>query len=156
MNFQEARNTVKQEGAIYKISGFDVARSNTHFKLSDSNVLIYFNNLKKFFEIRTPLFRFGDYRHHMALANTNTRLPSKLVYFYCPKNSRFIIQSLSFCFVDILGFVGFTYFLFTIFIYSSLQLYNDVYQCFLTNCVMLMHLFFDRHHVHVQQHLQIM
>ncbi|KAH0927090.1 hypothetical protein HID58_019346, partial [Brassica napus] len=66
-------------GAPSVSSGFDVARSNTHFKLSDSNVLIYFNNLKKFFEITTPLFRFGDYRHHMALANTNTRLPSKLV-----------------------------------------------------------------------------
>nr|VDC60245.1 unnamed protein product [Brassica rapa] len=70
------------EGSVYSLSGFDVARANPKFRLSDSPVSIRFND-GTFFEpktdsdkdIPTELFRFRSHEQLLALANTNRELP---------------------------------------------------------------------------------
>ncbi|KAG2255018.1 hypothetical protein Bca52824_074312 [Brassica carinata] len=54
-----------REGAIYELSGFDVTRSNNHFKLCDSVVSIRLNEFTKMVEVpavanpmSTEMFRF--------------------------------------------------------------------------------------------------
>ncbi|KAF2574912.1 hypothetical protein F2Q70_00001723 [Brassica cretica] len=84
------------EGSVYFLSGFDIARSNPKFRLSDSPVSIRFND-ETFFEtktdsdkdIPTELFRFRSHEQLLTLANTNRDLPGKLflnatsgTYFY--------------------------------------------------------------------------
>ncbi|XP_033144119.1 uncharacterized protein LOC103848292 [Brassica rapa] len=56
------------EGSVYSLSGFDVARANPKFRLSDSPVSIRFND-------GTELFRFRSHEQLLALANTNRELP---------------------------------------------------------------------------------
>ncbi|KAF2538557.1 hypothetical protein F2Q68_00019764 [Brassica cretica] len=70
------------EGSVYFLSGFDIARSNPKFRLSDSPVSIRFND-ETFFEtktdsdkdIPTELFRFRSHEQLLTLANTNRDLP---------------------------------------------------------------------------------
>ncbi|CAH8386126.1 unnamed protein product [Eruca vesicaria subsp. sativa] len=70
-------------GATYELSGFDVTRSNNHFKLCDYVVSIWLNEFKKMVEvpavapIPTELFRFRSLEELMALANTNVHLPAE-------------------------------------------------------------------------------
>ncbi|WZZ72665.1 hypothetical protein YC2023_084035 [Brassica napus] len=40
-----------REGALYELSGFDVTRSNNHFKLCNSNVAIRLNQSTKMVEV---------------------------------------------------------------------------------------------------------
>lgn len=54
-----------REGAMYELSGFDVTRSNSHFKLCDSVVSIRLNEFTKMVEVAavanpipTEMFRF--------------------------------------------------------------------------------------------------
>ncbi|KAF8050973.1 hypothetical protein N665_1839s0004 [Sinapis alba] len=67
---------------MYELSGFDVTRSNNHFKLGDSVVSIRLNEFTKMIEvpavanpIRTEIFRFRSLEELKALANTNVPLP---------------------------------------------------------------------------------
>nr|VDD33264.1 unnamed protein product [Brassica oleracea] len=70
------------EGSVYSLSGFDVARANPKFRLSDSQVSIRFND-GTFLEtktdsdkdIPTELFRFCSHEQLLTLANTNRELP---------------------------------------------------------------------------------
>ncbi|RID80083.1 hypothetical protein BRARA_A02776 [Brassica rapa] len=70
------------EGSIYSLSGFNVARSNPKFRLSDSPVSIRLND-ETFFEtktdsdkdIPTEIFRFHSHEQLLALTNTNRELP---------------------------------------------------------------------------------
>ncbi|KAL0752773.1 hypothetical protein Bca101_090440 [Brassica carinata] len=71
-----------REGAMYELSGFDVTRSNSHFKLCDSVVSIRLNEFTKLVEVAavanpipTEMFRFRTLEELMALANTNVHLP---------------------------------------------------------------------------------
>ena len=67
---------------MYELSGFDVSRSNNHFKLFDSVVAIWLNEFTKMVEvpavanhIPTEMFRFRSVEQLMSLANTNVELP---------------------------------------------------------------------------------
>ncbi|KAG5384235.1 hypothetical protein IGI04_035705, partial [Brassica rapa subsp. trilocularis] len=67
---------------MYELRGFDVSRSNTHFKLCDSVVSIRLNEFTKMVEVAaianpipTEMFRFRTLDELMALANTNIHLP---------------------------------------------------------------------------------
>ncbi|KAF8117700.1 hypothetical protein N665_0008s0054 [Sinapis alba] len=69
-------------GSMYSISGFDVARCAQNFRLSDSSLLIRFNDstsLEVLTDPVTPLptegFRFRNQSELTGLANTNTQLP---------------------------------------------------------------------------------
>ncbi|CAN6823652.1 unnamed protein product [Brassica oleracea] len=69
-------------GSMYTISGFDVARCAQSFRLSDSPLMIRFNDLTSFDEITEPVsplpeegFRFRNQTESVGLANTNTQLP---------------------------------------------------------------------------------
>ncbi|KAF3512814.1 hypothetical protein F2Q69_00007877 [Brassica cretica] len=67
-------------GSMYTISGFDVARCAQSFRLSDSPLMIRFNDLTSFDEITEPVsplpeegFRFCNQTKSVGLANTNTQ-----------------------------------------------------------------------------------
>ncbi|CAN6889390.1 unnamed protein product, partial [Brassica oleracea] len=69
-------------GAMYSIAGFDVARCAQNFRLSDSSLMIRFNESTSFDEIDEPVpalpketFWFRDQSELLGLANTNTQLP---------------------------------------------------------------------------------
>ena len=73
---------VLREGAMYELSGFDVTRSNNHFKICNSVVAIRFNESTKIVEvpdvtnpILTEMFRFRNVEQLMSLINTNVVLP---------------------------------------------------------------------------------
>ncbi|XP_013631145.1 PREDICTED: uncharacterized protein LOC106336758 [Brassica oleracea var. oleracea] len=69
-------------GAMYSIADFDVARCAQNFRLSDSSLMIRFNESTSFDEIDDPVsalpeeaFRSHDQSELLGLANTNTQLP---------------------------------------------------------------------------------
>ncbi|KAF8049881.1 hypothetical protein N665_2102s0004 [Sinapis alba] len=69
-------------GSMYSVAGFDVARCNPNFRLSDSSLLIRFNDttsLSVLTEPSSPLpdecFRFRSDSEFFGLANSNTQLP---------------------------------------------------------------------------------
>ncbi|KAG2312558.1 hypothetical protein Bca52824_024115 [Brassica carinata] len=64
MNRLNTFRELLREGAMYELSGFDVNRSDNHFKLCDSVVSIQLNNCK-----------FRSLEQLIALANTNIQLP---------------------------------------------------------------------------------
>ncbi|KAG2328260.1 hypothetical protein Bca52824_010988 [Brassica carinata] len=73
-------------GTMYSISGFDVARCAQNFRLSDSSLLIRFNESTSFEELTEPVsslpeegFRFRNQWELFGLANTNTQLPGILI-----------------------------------------------------------------------------
>lgn len=82
-------NTFKHllnNGGLYAISGFDVTRSNHHFKLCDSPVSIRFTEKTSFVQvpethtsIPKEMFRYRDYDQLVALANTNSELPGQSI-----------------------------------------------------------------------------
>ncbi|RID77832.1 hypothetical protein BRARA_A00711 [Brassica rapa] len=70
---------------MYSISGFDVARCAQRYRLSDSPLLIRFNELTDFEELTEPVsplpeegFRFRNQSELAGLANTNAQLPGGL------------------------------------------------------------------------------
>ncbi|CAN6882663.1 unnamed protein product [Brassica oleracea] len=75
-------NATIMQATIYSISGFDVARCAQSYRLSDSPLLIRFNELTDFEELTEPVsplleegFRFRNQSELAGLANTNTQLP---------------------------------------------------------------------------------
>lgn len=76
------------EGSIYSLSGFDVTRSNSNFRLSDASVSIQFSDGTMFVQVTdsdkvipTEMFWFRSYDQILALANTNRQLPGLLLTF---------------------------------------------------------------------------
>ncbi|XP_013745959.1 uncharacterized protein LOC106448646 [Brassica napus] len=72
-------------GKMYSISGFDVARCAQRYRLSDSPLLIRFNELTDFEELTEPVsplpeegFRFRNQSELAGLANTNAQLPGEI------------------------------------------------------------------------------
>ncbi|KAG2295345.1 hypothetical protein Bca52824_042014 [Brassica carinata] len=70
------------KGSLYTLTGFDVTRSNTNFRLTDAPFSIRFNEgteLEKIptsvRHIPTELFRFMPYTQILELANTGKQLP---------------------------------------------------------------------------------
>ncbi|CAN7094749.1 replication protein A 70 kDa DNA-binding subunit A [Brassica rapa] len=70
------------EGSLYTLTGFDVTRSNTNFRLSDAPFSIRFNEGTELDKIPTSvrpipteLFRFMPYSQILELANTGKQLP---------------------------------------------------------------------------------
>ncbi|XP_019082555.1 PREDICTED: uncharacterized protein LOC104704357 [Camelina sativa] len=71
-----------RDGAMYRISAFDVTRSNTRFKLSDFHFSIRFTAATLFEEVEESFcvipkefFRLRTHEELVLLANTNTELP---------------------------------------------------------------------------------
>ncbi|CAN6863979.1 unnamed protein product [Brassica oleracea] len=69
-------------GTMFTISGFDVARCAQNFRLTDSPLMIRFNDSTAFDELTKPVsplpeegFRFRDQSEFICLANTNAHLP---------------------------------------------------------------------------------
>ncbi|CAF2111279.1 unnamed protein product [Brassica napus] len=69
-------------GTMYTVSGFDVARCAQNFRLTDSPLLIRFNDSTAFDELIEPVsplpeegFRFRNQSELIGLANTSTQLP---------------------------------------------------------------------------------
>ncbi|KAF3577673.1 hypothetical protein DY000_02034366 [Brassica cretica] len=69
-------------GTMYSISGFDVARCAQKFKLTDSSLMIRFNDSTEFDVLTDPVsplpeerFRFRNQTELVGLANTNNQLP---------------------------------------------------------------------------------
>ncbi|KAF8092250.1 hypothetical protein N665_0420s0017 [Sinapis alba] len=69
-------------GTMISISGFDVSRCAQNFRLTDSSMLIKFNESTTFEEIADPVsplpeeaFQFRNQAELIGLANTNTQLP---------------------------------------------------------------------------------
>ena len=93
---------------MYELSGFDVTRSNSHFKLCDSVVSIRLNEFTKMVEVAavanpipTEMFRFRTLEELMALANTNVHLPGvsssllrSLEVYLCNHTSYTVLSSL--------------------------------------------------------------
>ncbi|ESQ33198.1 hypothetical protein EUTSA_v10005644mg [Eutrema salsugineum] len=70
------------EGSLYAISGFEVTRSSTRFKLTDFHMSIRFTAdtamvrvEQSLCNIPTEHFRFRSYDQLLALGNTNSELP---------------------------------------------------------------------------------
>nr|VDD36846.1 unnamed protein product [Brassica oleracea] len=70
------------EGSLYTLTGFDVTRSNTNFRLSDAPFSIRFNEGTELDKIPasvrpipTELFRFMPCSQVLELANTGKQLP---------------------------------------------------------------------------------
>ncbi|CAN6875664.1 unnamed protein product, partial [Brassica oleracea] len=69
-------------GTMFSVSGFDVSRCAQNFRLTDSSLLIRFNESTYFEELTEPVsplpeeaFRFCNQSELIGLANTNTQLP---------------------------------------------------------------------------------
>ncbi|XP_013597271.1 PREDICTED: uncharacterized protein LOC106305450 [Brassica oleracea var. oleracea] len=69
-------------GTMFFVSGFDVSRCAQNFRLTDSSLLIRFNESTYFEELTEPVsplpeeaFRFCNQSELIGLANTNTQLP---------------------------------------------------------------------------------
>ncbi|KAF3578137.1 hypothetical protein DY000_02034197 [Brassica cretica] len=72
-------------GTMYTISGYDVARCAQNFRLTDSPLMIRFNDSTAFDELAEPVsplpeegFRFRDQSELIGLANTSTQLPGEI------------------------------------------------------------------------------
>lgn len=80
-------NTFKHrlhEGKLYAINGFDVVRSNNHFKLCNLNVSIRFTDNTSLDDltdtdcsIPMEMFNLCGHDQLVALANTNSQLPGE-------------------------------------------------------------------------------
>nr|VDC71320.1 unnamed protein product [Brassica rapa] len=69
-------------GTMFSVSGFDVSRCAQNFRLTDSSLMIRFNESTSFQELTEPgsplpdeAFRFRTHSELIGLANTNTQLP---------------------------------------------------------------------------------
>ena len=76
-------------GTMYSISGFDVARCAQNFKLTDSSLMIRFNDSTEFDVLTDPVsplpeegFRFRNQTELVGLANTNNQLPGTDMILY--------------------------------------------------------------------------
>ncbi|KAF2551236.1 hypothetical protein F2Q68_00036019 [Brassica cretica] len=75
-------------GTMFSVSGFDVSRCAQNFRLTDSSLLIRFNESTYFEELTEPVsplpeeaFRFCNQSELIGLANTNTQLPESDIDF---------------------------------------------------------------------------
>ena len=73
-------------GTMFFVSGFDVSRCAQNFRLTDSSLLIRFNESTYFEELTEPVsplpeeaFRFRNQQELIGLANRNTQLPGMLI-----------------------------------------------------------------------------
>ncbi|KAL0864280.1 hypothetical protein Bca101_043398 [Brassica carinata] len=78
----ETHRSNLKEGLVYSLTGFDVAQCNPNYRLSDSSLLIRFNDSTSFKDVADlaapiPLesFRFHNHSEMLGLANTNHQLP---------------------------------------------------------------------------------
>ncbi|CAN7102682.1 unnamed protein product [Brassica rapa subsp. narinosa] len=69
-------------GTMFSVSGFDVSRCAQNFRLTDSSLMIRFNESTSFQELTEPdsplpeeAFRFRNHSELIGLANSNTQLP---------------------------------------------------------------------------------
>nr|VDD18292.1 unnamed protein product [Brassica rapa] len=69
-------------GSVYSLTGFDVARCNPSYRLSDSSLLICFTDSTSFKEVTDPdvpiptkSFRFINHSEMLGHTNTNNQLP---------------------------------------------------------------------------------
>ncbi|XP_018461150.2 uncharacterized protein LOC108832149 [Raphanus sativus] len=69
-------------GTVFSVSGFDVSRCAQNFRLTDSPLMIRFNENTSFEELAEPVsplpeeaFRFRNQSEMIGLANSNTQLP---------------------------------------------------------------------------------
>ncbi|KAF2569625.1 hypothetical protein F2Q68_00023894 [Brassica cretica] len=69
-------------GTMFSVTGFDVSRCAQNFRLTDSSLMIRFNESTSFQELTEPVsplpeeaFRFRNHSELIGLANTNTQLP---------------------------------------------------------------------------------
>lgn len=74
---------------MYTLSGFDVTRSNSKFRLTDGPVSIRFSDGTAFEKVATPTriiptehFRFRSYEQILELANTGKQLPGVTSYLF--------------------------------------------------------------------------
>ncbi|CAF2106823.1 unnamed protein product [Brassica oleracea var. botrytis] len=68
-------------GSVYSLTGFDVARCNPNYRLSDSSLLIRFSDTTSFVEVTKPAvpiplesFRFRNHSEMLGLSNSNNQL----------------------------------------------------------------------------------
>ncbi|KAH0909213.1 hypothetical protein HID58_001538, partial [Brassica napus] len=73
---------ILRAGTMFSVSGFDVSRCAQNFRLTDSSLMIRFNESTSFQELTEPdsplpdeAFRFRNHSELIGLANTNTQLP---------------------------------------------------------------------------------
>ncbi|KAG2251882.1 hypothetical protein Bca52824_082018 [Brassica carinata] len=71
---------------MFSVSGFDVSRCAQNFRLTDSSLMIRFNESTSFQELTEPVsplpeeaFRFRNQSELIGLANTNTQLPGEIL-----------------------------------------------------------------------------
>ena len=75
------------EGSLYTLTGFDVVRSNTNFRLSDASFSIRFNEGTSLGKVTasarpipTEIFRFMAYSQILEFVNTGKQLPGMYSY----------------------------------------------------------------------------
>ncbi|KAF2565327.1 hypothetical protein F2Q70_00027219 [Brassica cretica] len=75
-------------GTMFSVSGFDISRCAQNFRLTDSPLMIRFNESTSFEELTEPVsplaeeaFRFRNQQELIGLANTNTQLPGNDIGF---------------------------------------------------------------------------
>ncbi|KAF2565324.1 hypothetical protein F2Q68_00026765 [Brassica cretica] len=75
-------------GTMFFVSGFDISRCAQNFRLTDSSLMIRFNESTSFEELTEPVsplpeeaFRFRNQQELIGLANTNTQLPGNDIGF---------------------------------------------------------------------------
>lgn len=90
----ETHRSNLKEGLVYSLTGFDVAQCNPNYRLSDSSLLIRFNDSTSFKDVADlaapiPLesFRFHNHSEMLGLTNTNHQLPGNL-YLMCSSEYR--------------------------------------------------------------------
>ena len=86
-------------GTMFSVSGFDVSRCAQNFRLTDSSLMIRFNESTSFQELTEPdsplpeeAFRFRNHSELIGLANTNTQLPGMLI---TAETSLYVVDTLS-------------------------------------------------------------
>ncbi|KAF3523995.1 hypothetical protein F2Q69_00048761 [Brassica cretica] len=79
---------------MFSVSGFDVSRCAQNFWLTDSSLMIRFNESTSFQELTEPVsplpeeaFRFRNQSELIGLANTNTQLPDIIGEILCVKST---------------------------------------------------------------------
>ncbi|WZZ78115.1 hypothetical protein YC2023_098687 [Brassica napus] len=81
VNRLATHQTSLKAGSVYSLTGFDVARCNPNYRLSDSSLLIRFSDTTSFVEVTKPAvpiplesFRFRNHSEMLGLSNTNNQL----------------------------------------------------------------------------------
>lgn len=87
-----------RDGVIYMISGFDVSRSNSRFKLTDFQFSIRFTPNTSFDMLEESFcvipkehFRFCTHDQLVSLGNTNMELPGTYIFDFCNILNRYVL-----------------------------------------------------------------